>query len=303
MATPLFSRKKVLLAKLEGTPGTAETLAGSDGAFNAFDADVVPDIQMTERLKQGGADRLKAIRGALMGRATVRFELAGSGATGAVPAWASAFFPACGYIESTTTFTRTLDQTSQQSLTIGIYRDGLRQLLSGAVGTFRIVVRNGQVSDIVFDMIGKYSSETDVALPTPTYPTVLPPRGYESFTLASYSPDTPEITIEAGGNPQLIAAANDSNNTGYSRGYIVDYNATLRFAPEAEVAANRDWHSIFSTPTTEALSLVVGDVANNIVTIAATDAQVISHPFGNRDGRDTRDVTLSLLSGFTVDFG
>ena len=49
----MLTRKQVLAAKIETTPGTAEALTAAEAAFDVFSADIQPDIEYQNR--QGSA--------------------------------------------------------------------------------------------------------------------------------------------------------------------------------------------------------------------------------------------------------
>jgi hypothetical protein len=243
----------------------------------------------------------------LQGTATFEVDLVGSGATGAVPQWATTFLPACAWLNSAGTFTRSLVVANQQTVTIAQYRDGMRQVLGGATGTFQIVTQAGQdsvISRVKFTFTGKYWEETDAALLTPTYPTIIPPRGYESFHLGSapYSANPATITLTAGNTVKLLEGANDANKTGYRYGIVSDFASTVEFDPDATNIATRDYHDLFLTSAEESGSYVIGADAHNTITLGWTKGQIKSHPFGNRDKWVTRNIMLALNTGFTIAF-
>lgn len=300
---PLIRRLSSLVAKIETTKGTAEALIASDGAYNIYDAKVTEDTDYIQRPQQGTANRLAGIPGAMLGRASFWTDLSGSGATGGVPLWATTFLPACGYINSGGTFTRSLVQSTTKTVTISNWLNGVQQLLVGAVGTFNIVCNNGRPSRINFDFVGKYYSEGDVSQLDPTEPTVKPPRGYETYTIDSTSISSPEVTIDAGVKTLMLEDVNDTNDTGYLHGVITDYDSKLSTSPYATLAATKDWRSKFAASTEMALNLVIGATATNIVTVAASKCQLTGGPdFGEREGAYTRGLNFDINDGFTIAF-
>lgn len=298
---PLISRLSALVYETETTKGTAETLAAADGVLNAFDVDVQEGTPYVSRQQQGTANKLAGIAGAMIGTATFRTELVGAGATG-LPAWTE-LLPACGYINSGGTFTRSLDTSTQTSLTIGHYKNGTRQVLSGACGTFRIVGRNGAPSDIIWTFTGKYSTEEDASILDPTEPTTKPPRGYETFTVDSVDIATPEFTLDAGCQVLMLEGKNDATDTGFLHAVVSDYNATLVCEPYAQLNSVKNWRDKFATSAEMALSIIVGSASNNTMTIAASKAQLTASPnHGARVGAYTRQMAFDINDGFTIAF-
>jgi hypothetical protein len=225
----------------------------------------------------------------------------GSGASGgATPTWATTFLPACGYANSAGTFTRTLDTTNQKTLTIRLYRNGMYQVLYGAAGTFVVNIRNGAPSDINFTFTGKYGVEADGSNLTPTFPTVQPPRGLATGTLAGTAVKFSSLSLDAGA--VVTPLADPTDVTGIQYAAITDYNAQASFDPEAKLVGTRaDFNALISS-TEQQIIAVVGASANNTITFTAPKFQISELPFGNRDGVLTRQLSGRLNNGFTVAF-
>lgn len=296
----LYPRLSVLLAKTEGTKGTAETPTGSDGAFNVFDMDLTPNIETVDRPQQGSADYLPHSHGPRLGTCTFRLQLHGLGASGAVPAWATTFLPACGWINTAGTFTRSLAVADQKTLTFRLYRNGMYQLLTGAAGTFTITARNGAPSDINFTFTGKYGVEADGSNPTPTFPTVMPPRGMTTATLAAAAVKFSTLTLDAGGVVSPIADPTDT--TGIQYAAITDYDSQATFDPEAKLVATRPDFNNFINSTEQQIIATVNGGANNTITLTAPKFQIASLPFGTRDNILTRQLAGRCNNGFTIAF-
>lgn len=291
---PLLVRPSALLAKLETTKGTAESLTTAEGVFNVFDVDFKETTPFIERPKQGGAGYLKGVPGAMMGTCSFRVHLENSG-TATVPAWATVFLAACGYVNSGGTFTRTLDTSAQSTATIAHFKgagtSSIKQTLTGATGTARIVYHNGAPADVNFTFTGKYTSEATATLLDPTEPTTLPPRGWESATINSVSIMAPEITLDLGQTVKLLEGPNDTTDSGYVHGIISDYKAKLTTEPYQEALSVIDWRAAYVAGTEWPLSIVAGSGSNNVVTVTASKLQLVAAPgFGNREQVYTRQL-------------
>ena len=51
--SPLLTRRRVLAAKSEDDPGTAEALTAAEAAFNVFESIIQPQREFEERIGQG----------------------------------------------------------------------------------------------------------------------------------------------------------------------------------------------------------------------------------------------------------
>mgnify|MGYP003652821754 CR=1 FL=1 len=127
-----LKRKRVLAAKTETTPGTAESLAGSEAAFNVYNIIAQQEIDMDSREAQGGFGMHSSLAAGRKGRITFSVDASWDG-TATEPSWADTFLPACGWVKSSQVFTpRTeVPGSNVKTLTLAIYQDGMRKILSG----------------------------------------------------------------------------------------------------------------------------------------------------------------------------
>ncbi len=97
---------------------------------------------------------------------------------------------------------------------------------------------------------------------------------------------------------------NQGDSTGAQACIITDRAPTITLDPELQLVATRDWYTILTAHTVEALSCAVGTSANNILTFASTYAQWLEIPAsGERNGLATRAVKGQLLrDSFSVAF-
>ncbi len=174
---PLLKRKKVLAAKIETTVGTAESLTAADAAFNVYNPMIQANISMEEREGQGGFGYLPAVPGGYGGTVTFRTMLEWDGSS-TEPAWADTFFPACGWVKTIGTYNPTSQEpgANVKTLTIAVYEDGVRKTLAGCMGTFVVTLPTGRPGYIDWTFTGVWQAPSDVALISPTYPTVTPLR-------------------------------------------------------------------------------------------------------------------------------
>jgi len=281
-----------MAAKIESTPGTAETLAAADGAFNVFDPDIQAQVEFVDRPGQGTLSPLAGRTGAEGGQVTFEVELHGSGSAGSpTPAWASTFLPACGFAESSGVFTREslhpeASGANTKTLTLGVYKDGLLKQIKGAQGTFEIVLRAGQPVRLRFTFTGVWTDPSDVALIAPDYPSVSPLRFVSSgLTIGSWSPKVNEMSIDIGNN--VVLREDSANASGYHTAAITEWLTQGSLDPEATLVADNDiFGQWLNNHSEQALSIALGggSANGNTVAIASSKFQWRNVQEGDRNG-------------------
>jgi hypothetical protein len=301
---PLLRRKSVFAAKVETTVGTAESLSGSDAAFNAMDYVIQPNIAMTRREGQGGFNYLPGIPEGMLGTVTVKMEASYNGTD--IPSWASVLLPACGWVDTAGVFSPVTQGPGGaggvKTLTIGHYKDGKRSLLSGAMGTFKIVCETGKIAFFEFTFTGKYSSnETDTAILSPTYPTVSPLRFAQgALTWNSVALCTSRVEVDAGNSVIMRECVNASDRSGYVSAIVTNRSPVITADPESVLVATQDRDSLWLTPTAHAFSMQIGTSGSSI-TVAAPKAALENKQQGNRNDMMTDDLTWLATAGSGAD--
>ena len=299
---PLLRRRSVFAAKVEGTIGTAEALTGAEGAFNAEDFMIQPNVPITRREGQGGFNYLPGVAEGMQGTCTVRMGMSYDGTT--VPTWASVLFPACGWIQSTGVFSPLSEGpgSNVKTITIGHYKDGKRSLLSGAMGTFKIMAPTGKTAMIEFTFTGKYSTnETDTALIAPTYPTVLPLRvAAGALTWNSVALCTSNVEVDAGNSVIMRECMNATDRSGFISAIVTNRQPVITADPESVLVATQDRDALWLTSSPQAFSMQIGTTGTS-VTIAAPKAQLENKQQGNRNDILTDDLTWLATAGSSAD--
>ena len=299
---PLLRRRAVFAAKVEGTIGTAESLTGAEGAFNARDFTIQPNVPVTRREGQGGFNYLPGIAEGMQGTCTVTMDMAYDGTT--VPTWASVLLPACGWVQTTGVFSPLSEGpgTNVKTITIGHYKDGKRSLLSGAMGTFKIMAPTGKMASIEFTFTGKYSTnETDTALIAPTYPTTLPLRvAAGALTWNSVALCTSNVEVDAGNSVIMRECMNATDRSGFISAIVTNRQPVITADPESELVATQDRDALWLTSSPQAFSMQIG-VAGTSITVAAPKAQLENKQQGNRNDMMTDDLTWLATAGSSAD--
>lgn len=305
----LLRKKRVLAAKVETTPGTAESLTASEAAFNIYNAEMQANIETIERMSQASFSQQSSIAGPRGGTCTFTTYLEGDGA-GGVPAWASTFLPACGYVVSTGTFSPTTEApgSNVKTITIGLYEDGLKKTLAGCAGNCVITFPAGRLIQFDWTFTGVWQAPADVAILAPTYPTVRPLRWASStYTLGAASIGTTgQVTIDLGN--EVVLRPTGTTASGYAHALITGRKTTGTMDPESRLVATESVWSEWLSGTEQALSLAVDDGTDEI-TFAAPKLQRNNIQEGDREGVQVDQMTFqcnkSAAAGddeFTIDF-
>jgi hypothetical protein len=286
MTTPLLAQKSVFAAKVETTPGTAETLTNAEAAFNVDNLVVDPDLSFQQRLGQGGIGRRSAVPEGHRGVARFRTELSYDGTT--VPSWASVLLPACGFVNNGSgVFYPTFEApgTNVKTLTIAKYEDGNRRLLSGCSGTFTINLPTGKLGFIDWEFTGIWRGESATAILAPTYPTAPALRvaqGESSFDSVDFCARTVTIAV---GNTVIGLECNDdlTNDTGFHYFLITDRMSTATTDPQSVLMGVQNRASMMLAGTEAVFTTSVGGPSDSLIVFAAPKAQIMSKTGGARD--------------------
>src|SRR5690606_13368485 len=102
---------------------------------------------------------------------TFQTELYGSGSV-ALPPRIGALLKACSMGETINSGSSVVYEpvsTGQSSVTLYIYMDGVRHIVTGAMGTFKITGEAGKQAVIDWTFTGIYNTPSDQSLPSPTF--------------------------------------------------------------------------------------------------------------------------------------
>ena len=291
----LLSRLSVLAVKVETTPGTAESLTDAEAAYNFMDAEINGDIAVSTRPLQGSFRKLPGVPGARAAEATFSLELIGDGA-GTYPAWATVLLAGCGIYESPTDTGVPANEapgTNVKTLTLGLYENGRRKLMSGAVGNVVFNFTPGQPVMMNFTFRGVYQGVSDTAILTPTYPTLTPIRASNTggaFTINSVAQVISSASFDLGNTIELRPSV--STVSGFSHGIITDRTPVWSIDPEAKLVATADVFGDWVAGTTRALSLTIADAADTVRFISPA---VQKTSISNADRNGLRVDTQTLM--------
>ena len=273
----LLKKKRVLAAKIETTAGTAIALTASDGAFNVFDAEMTPEIELAERPGQSAFSQLTAEPGALGGSCSFKTELDS--------AWSAILLPACGLVGTPYVPVSEVPGTNAKTITLGIYENGLCKKLKGAMGNAVFVFESGKPVQVEWTFTGIWIAPVDTVMLAPTFPTSRPPRfmgaGLEigSWTTAVIQ----SLRIDLGNTVMLRESGNSSD--GYVYAAITDRKVVGSINPESGLVATKDVFGEWIIGTEAAFTLTVSGI-----TFAMPKLQFTNIQPGDREGIQTDEI-------------
>jgi hypothetical protein len=294
----MLTRIRQLAAKIETTTGTAESLSGTDGAFNAFDISLQPGWGMTARPGQGNTGHLASVPEELIGTVSFKTEIQGNG-SGGVPSWASTFLPAAGFVNSGGTFTATLERAGSnvKTLTIGQYEGpGRRKLLRGCAGNGKLVSPTGRRAVIEWNFTGVWTDPTDVSMITPTVPSVLPLRASNvDFSVGSWSPKIEMFELDFGNSIGPRHDCTVSDGSGVHAAAITDRLPVGKINPEATLVATDDHYTDWLNSVAKSLTYELSN-ATDVITFASSGGfQFTNIQDADRGGNQIDDCTFQIL--------
>lgn len=300
----LVKKRTVFGAKQEGTIGTKETLTSTECAYNVYDLEIYPDIQLDVRQAQGLFGTQLSVPGGTKGKATFKIDLAYDAT--AIPTWADLLLPACGVVKTSRVFnpkSQSVDASgsSLKTLTIGKYTDGKLNLIYGAMGTFKIVFETSKIVTFEFEFDGVYDAESDVAVPSPTYPAATEIKLKAAGGFVTY--DGVALCAALGtfdlGNKIYVKEC-PGQTKGYEYAIITDRNPKFTINPESKLVATQSRASLYAAGTQKVLRYVVPAAGYNSGTGAksveflANQAQIMDYKEGDREGVAVDDIGFQL---------
>lgn len=295
-------RNRILLAKIETTPGTDSTPTVGSNAVEVMNLkmNLGADVLSRDNIR-GNISQVSPVIGKRWGELNFDVELRGSGSVG-VASQLSALLQACAMSETVSAGSSVIylpTSASQKTITMYLYNldtgSAVLYKFTGVVGDFDIKADAGKFGVVAFKMKGLYTEPTDVALPsTPTYETTIAPSVQNaSFSINSISSLIIKSLALNIGN--TIADRDDISSPQGLKGFFVSLRKPKgSFNPEAgQVAAYNMWND-WTSSAQRALSVQVGSVAGNIITITAPKVVIDAIKDGDQSGILTYENTFQL---------
>lgn len=288
---PLFARKALVLAKIETTPGTDSVPVVGTDAMLCRNVNLRPLVTQTAdrallRGYLGSSDQL------VVGEYTeleLEIEAAGAGTSAATPPAYRPLMRACGLagaVNGATSYDFTPISAAFEAVTLYVFMDGVRHVITGARGTARLVVAAGEIPVYRFRLLGMYNTPTDVTPGAATFTGFQTPVGIRDSAV-------PTLTVHgiAKATAPIRSFEFDLGNNLVYRNLIGSTSALITgresagsIEMEAVLVATKDWWTAVRNATTAAISVAIGSVATNIVELVASKVQLTEPQYGEQDG-------------------
>lgn len=293
---PRIFRKLAILHKLETTYGTnsvpaaVNAVIGKNVTFTPIEAtEVSRDLLLPYMGNQG------VILTGRHARLEFEVEIAGSGAAGTAPKWAS-LLRACGFGETVQAGSRVtygiVEDAAVASSTLFFEIDGTRHILLGSRGTVSMSFAPKAVPAFRFVLTGLLGTITDQALTPVTmagWQTPLDPSSVNTTMVLHGWPSVAEsLSIDLGNivTPRFLIGSESV--------IITDRNVTGTAVVEATSLATINWFQRALDRTRGTLSLIHGKTAGNIVEITAPAIEIGKVSQGQTDGILNYSLPLSF---------
>lgn len=240
-----------------------------------------------------------------------KIEWLGASATNTVYAPIDTLFKACGmtvtggtggtdwtYALSTTAVSQMLGNAT--AATLNLYVDGLKHIVQGFVGSWKLIGEAGQTPMIEFTGKGLYTAVTDDAIPTTTFTHNLTIPKMKSAALKVNNGTTgycQKIEIDLGNKIEFVP---DVASTGGLAGFrIVDRETKGMINPEMGTVASFDWWANYMGGTSlnsssVGLQCIFGNGARNFSTVTCINVQVADLKYGERNGVVTAEADIKI---------
>jgi hypothetical protein len=302
-----MNQKKLVFAKIEGTPYSGETLTNAQGAYRCSDLKYTPAIaEYARKYATGDLAKYPSVMGKQTMEMDFSMDLAWGGAAQTAPEW-DVFMTSCACTKalvSTTGIKWELGSVNlAKPLTIWIAEnneDDTKQMLikmTGAVGDCKLSM--GKIGDPIkatFKFQGVFNDCTDTSgasmLRHGTFLSTTPDAVLSStITALSYAADFEKVDINFGNKLEPIT---DPSNAAGIKGYIVtDRDPKITCDPYLATIADKDYLTKWKAGTTGTFSMTVG--AAGRLTLSAPAAQILkAYEGGARNNMTTNSLELKL---------
>jgi len=282
----MLAKRSVLLAKEEVNYGVDVVPDGTNNAFLAIDAKIKEVSEAVERgVQQVSLSKKPSVLGIISVEVTFKIELRGSSTKGTA-ARVGDLLEACGFSETVSagsSVTYVPASSTIKSVTLYLYLDGRRHIVTGAKGNVKATAPAGKTVLLEFSMKGIYAAPTTTALPTVTHETTIPPVVKSaSLTLnAVTSLVVQQLELDMGNE---VSPRPDMNSANGVAGFeITDRKPIAVINPESVLIATYDFRAdLLATP--RQLSAVIGSASGNKITFTMPKFNIIDIEYGDREG-------------------
>lgn len=292
------ARNVLLLVKIETVVGTDPVPTPALNAMHAKVTSIQPTV--AEFAERGNVRAYFGSGGQVQvsnhSEIDFEIELAGAGAAGTAPAYAS-LLKACGMAETIVAATSAVykpETDSTDTCTVYYYLDGLLHKLTSARGSVTFELNARSIPMLKFRMLGLYTIVADATMPTGAVYT-----GFKT-PLAINKINTPTWGIHgATGAMQSLSVdlgnvVSYRNLIGYEGVVLSDRKTVGQASLEMVAVATKAWHEAVRLGTLGAIQLIHGSVAGAIIQIDGPKVQLTNPQYAESDGVQMLNVGLDF---------
>lgn len=287
MPAPLLFKRAAVGAKVEGTEGSPETLVAADYDLEVENISIGPDLPFFA--KEAVSPSLSKFKGTSGGPRLCRIgfevEVRGSG-TPATPPSYGVLFRGCALAENIGGSEVDYDPVSTgfETITLAVNTDGVKWQIYGAMGTLRLTEVSGEPGKWAFEFLGVFVGPVDEAMPVvPSYDDQDPEAfvgaiatvGGDSFFFKTMEFDLANV-LSPREKPSAVG--------GVFSVRVTDRVPTMSIDPEMDNVATEDFFGDLLAMTEQAVQVIHGGTAGNIVEVNAPAFQYEGLEPVDRDG-------------------
>lgn len=298
----MLTSRALILAKIEVTNNVDPVpVAGTDAILVQNVSWSHEGARMNERpATRPSLGKLQHVFGGTLKAVEFECELKGAGAaySASVRPEIDVLLRACA-LGATVVTTASLESVtykpvsgSHESITIYYFEDGKRAVITGCRGNVEFSMETGSLGKAKFRFVGHEATPTDVALPTPTFDSTVPPaiKG-GAFTVGGYSAIISALSFNA--NNAIAMPPNFSAADGYAEVRITGRDVSGSFDPEDVLVVTKNFINEWKSGTTGALaSGTIGGTQYNRYSVSMPVVYYREVAPGDRDAIRTMDLTF-----------
>ena len=187
-----------------------------------------------------------------------------------------------------------------ESLTLVMYKDGVKHVMPGAFGTFEITATAGDFATIQWTFTGLWQQPVDEPMPTPNYERTMPSQvELARLRVGGFHAVVEEFTFDQANDIQ--PRPDVSSDEGYIGIRIVSRAPEGGINPEADLVANNDFWNQLATAERMPFQMRVGYEQGNTVWMIAPGVQYTGLTYQDRDGILAYDAGLRFPAYDTDD--
>jgi len=305
----MLTKRDVILVKVESTYNTDSTPTGTDAILVENPSWSFEGLRMNDRpAVRTSMGKMQKIFGGSLKSVSFDVEIKGSGTAGTAPEF-DALLEAAGLVGTNTPATSEVYALTSnpathaaKSVTLYYYQDGTRHIITGGmVSALSFNLTVGAPGKMSFTVVGHETTQTDTALVTPTYDSVVPsPFINGAFAAHTYAAAISSLSLDIGIEMSMEPDVNGAD--GYGSMILTGRDPSGSFDPAATLVATHDFLGKFTSGSKG--TIVTGDIgatAGNIWSLTLNDTYYTNITPADRGGVRTYTVPYSVTDETTTD--